>query len=236
MGYRCGRDQRAVAAWTGARASCRKRVADPPRAVAAPEQQDRGSVMAIDFMGYTADCVVKGSIPLADDRLSDMLNSVARIVVRGAVVEDLIVGGHAGPIDLPVPCGEFLVVVGTGRRGVESQRRRTLRRAVKVGLGRFVASGFLHVEPAAHAQSLSGSPDALLVGRDLLVPLTDAVLTYDRHDGAVEERHETILINRARASWIDAVDDEPEVDEPGATSDASTRTRYVKDFTGTVAD
>jgi hypothetical protein len=192
--------------------------------------------MAIDFVGYTADCVVRGAIPLADDRLSDMLNSVARIVVRAAVVEDLIVGGQAGPLDLPVPCGEFLVVVGTGRRGVESQRRRTLRRAVKVGLGRFVASGFLHVDPAAHAQSLTGSPDALLVGRDLLVPLTDAVLTFDRHDGPVEDRHETILINRARVSWIDALDDEPEDDDAGEARGALARTRYVKDFTGSVAE
>jgi hypothetical protein len=192
--------------------------------------------MAIDFVGYTADCMVKGSIPLADDRLSDMLNSVARIVVRGAIVEDLIVGGHAGPLDLPVPCGEFLVVVGTGRRGVESRRRRTLRRAVKVGLGRFVASGFLHVVPAAHARSLGGSADALLVGRDLLVPLTDAVLTYDRHDGAVAERHGTILINRARVSWIDAIDDEPADHVAAGGRDTMARARYVKDFTGTVAD
>ena len=194
--------------------------------------------MAIDFVGYTSDCRVRGSIPLADDRLSDMLNSVARIVVRGAQVEDLIEGGHVGPIDLPVPCGEFLVVVGTGRRGVESQRRRTLKRAVKVGLGRFVATGFLHVIPSAHAESLGGSPDALLVGRDLLVPLTDATLTYDNQGQAISERFETVLINRARVTWIDAIDEASEaavlVGEEAL--DTATRTRFVKDFTGTVAE
>jgi hypothetical protein len=194
-------------------------------------------MMAIEFVGYTAECRVAGAIPLADDRLSDMLNSVARVVIRRAIVEDLGQVGRVGPLDLPVPCGEFLVVVGTGRRGLESRRRRTLRRAVKVGLGRFVASGFLHVLPSAHAESLSGSADALLVGRDLLVPLTEATLTYDRHDGATEERHETILINRARVSWIDIVEDEAEEAAwMEGTPEAGGRTRYVKDFTGTVAD
>jgi hypothetical protein len=195
-----------------------------------------GAIMAIEFVGYTSDCRVAGQIPLADDRLSDMLNSVARIVVRGAVVEDLIVGGRIGPLELPVPCGEFLLVVGTGRRGLESRRRRTQRRAVRVGLGRYVATGYLHVPPSAHAESLRGSADALLVGRDLLVPLTDAVVTFDRYDGSVEEGYETILINRARVTWIDVVDDEPDEPLPDEQATVQSRTRYVKDFTGTVAE
>jgi hypothetical protein len=194
--------------------------------------------MAIEFVGFTADCRIAGSIPLADDRLSDMLNSVARVVVRGARIDDLIEGASAGPFELPIPCGEFLVVAGTGRRGVESRRRRTLRRAVRLGLGRYVVTGFLHVPPSAHAASQRGSADALLAGRDLLVPLTEATLTYDRHDQPVEEAWEALLVNRARASWIDLIEDEPPPLEEGVLEKLPprTRARYVKDFTGSVAD
>ena len=43
----------------------------------------------IDFLAYTADRRISGRIMLADDRLSDMLNAVSRIVVRDAQVEEL---------------------------------------------------------------------------------------------------------------------------------------------------
>jgi len=194
--------------------------------------------MAIDFVGFTGECRIVGAIPLADDRLSDMLNSVARVVVRNARVEQIDTG-RTDASDVTVPCGEFLAVVGTGRRGMESQRRRTLRRKVRMGLGRYVVCGYLHVLPAAHAESLDGGPEALLVGRDLLVPLTEATIGYDRAGKAHEETWDTLLVNRARASWIESAADEDDdgplssVVEPRA---AAHRARYVKDFTGTVAD
>ena len=45
--------------------------------------------MPIEFVGFTSDRRITAMIPLADDRLSDMLNSVTRIVLRDAVVGDL---------------------------------------------------------------------------------------------------------------------------------------------------
>ena len=65
--------------------------------------------MAIDFVGFTSDRRIVGTIPLADDRLSDMLNSVARVVIRDAEVEDVDTGPEEGG-DVMVPCGELLVV------------------------------------------------------------------------------------------------------------------------------
>jgi hypothetical protein len=86
--------------------------------------------------------------------------------------------------------------------------------------------------------SQRGSGDALLAGRDLLVPLTEATLTYDRRNQPVEEAWEALLVNRARASWIDLVEDEPPplADEPAEPLSPRRRARYVKDFTRTVAD
>jgi hypothetical protein len=190
--------------------------------------------MAIEFVGFTADHRVTGQIPLADDRLSDMLNSVARVVVRGAQTTEIDTGRvEAG--EVIVPCGEFLVVAGTGRRGLESQRRRTLTRRVRMGLGRYVVSGLLHVLPSAHEASLGGRPDELLVGRDLLVPLTEATINYDHAGAATGETWQTLLVNRARAAWIEAEDEEPELvaDSPEDADERLARSRYAKDFTGT---
>lgn len=194
--------------------------------------------MAIEFVGFTDVCRISGAIPLADDRLSDMLNSVGRVVVRNADVEE-IDGGRMERLDVTVPTGDFLAVVGSGRRGLESQRRRTLKRRVRMGLGRYSVSGYLHVLESAHVESLNGRVDALLVGRDLLVPVTEATIGYDRGGETREESWDTILINRSRVAWIEAADDDeqepPDGTDPEAR-DAAIRSRFVKDFTGSVAD
>ena len=193
--------------------------------------------MPIDFVGFTADRRITAMIPLADDRLSDMLNSVTRIVLRDAVVGDLTEEGPSLSGDITLPVGDLVAVVGTGRRGSEMRRRRTAVRRVSVGLGRYTVSGCLHVPPDQNDFPQHADPAAILAGRDILVPITDASITYDLAGVMKTEEHETILVNRARASWIEI---QPEVDDDldaGAVADAvSGRTRYVKDFTGTVAD
>jgi hypothetical protein len=195
--------------------------------------------MPIDFVGFTADRKITATIPLADDRLSDMLNSVTRIVLRDAVVGDLVEGGPSLSGDVTLPVGDLVAVVGTGRRGSESRRRRTAVRRVSVGLGRYTVSGCLHVDPNAGDFPRDADPASILAGRDILVPITDASISYDCENAKMTEEHETILVNRARANWIDIL---PEVDKAddadlNAESDAAElRTRYVKDFTGTVAD
>lgn len=192
--------------------------------------------MAIAFVGFTADSRIVGTIPLADDRLSDMLNSVARVVIRDASVEDVDLGPLEGGAVM-VPCGEFLAVVATGRRGFEGRRRRTEVRHVQLGLGRYTVTGNIHVNPEAHDDVLAGRLDALLVGPDLLIPVTEATIRYSRAGKPCKERWETLLINRARAAWIKPAD-EDEPDEPAEeiVEETPARTRYVKDFTGSVAD
>jgi hypothetical protein len=192
--------------------------------------------MPIEFVGFTADRRITAMIPLADDRLSDMLNSVARVVLRDATVGDLATGGPDLNGDVTLPVGELVAVVGSGRRGSESRRRRTAVRKVSVGLGRYTVNGSLHVDPADTDLPQYGHPSSVLAGRDILVPVTDASITYDCGDVKTTETHETILVNRARAIWIE-VKPEADADDAGPTyASSDTRTRYVKDFTGTVAD
>lgn len=194
--------------------------------------------MPIEFVGFTVDRRITAVIPLADDRLSDMLNSVTRVVLRDAVVGDLDNRGPSLTGDVTLPVGDLVAVVATGRRGSESRRRRTAVRRVSVGLGRYTVTGCLHVDPSERDLPQYADPAAILAGRDILVPITDASITYDCENVSTTESHETILVNRARASWIEI---QPEIDDEDDGSEAvngaaASRTRYVKDFTGTVAD
>jgi hypothetical protein len=162
--------------------------------------------MPVELTAFTADVRVHGAIPLADDRLSDMLNSVPRVVIRAAVVDDLVNGGPSRTVDLVLAVGSIVAVLATGRRGLETRRRRTVVHRARVGLTRFVVTGSLHVPVGADGRALSSDPAVVLAGRDLLVPLTDATITYDQADSPTTESAETILVNRSHARWIDLDD------------------------------
>lgn len=162
--------------------------------------------MPVELIAFTADRRITGLIPLADDRLSDMLNSVPRVVLRGAVSEDLVADGPPETDDLTLPVGSIVAVLVAGRRGLENRRRRTEVYRARIGLNRFVVSGSLHVPARNPARLTSTDPAVVLAGRDVLVPLTAATITYDRADTPTTERFETILVNRSLAVWIDLDD------------------------------
>jgi hypothetical protein len=162
--------------------------------------------MPVDFIAFTADRRISGTIPLADDRLSDMLNSVPRIIVRGAVVDSLVTSAEPERADLTLAIGSIVAVLVSGRRGSETRRRRTESHQARVGLIRFVVSGTLHVPVGVDTTPASTDPALVLAGRDVLVPLTAATITYDRADVATSESSETILVNRTHAAWIDLDD------------------------------
>ena len=97
--------------------------------------------MPVEIVLFTADRRIRGFIPLADDRLTDMLNSVPRIVIRGAEVQDLLEGSAPRIVDSIIAVGSIVAVVASGRRGLEGRRRRTEARPVKLGVVRYVISG-----------------------------------------------------------------------------------------------
>ena len=188
--------------------------------------------MPVELIAFTADRRIRGAIPLADDRLSDMLNSVPRIVVRGAEVQDLVNGGPPKIADVTITVGSLVAVLVSGRRGVEALRRRTDVQRARLGLVRYVVSGALHV-PAGSSALASSDPAVVLAGRDVLVPLTDASITYDHGGAPVTEQFETILVNRAQATWIDL--DELAGDDDADLLDERPKVYHAamaKDFTG----
>jgi len=188
--------------------------------------------MPVELIAFTADLRIDGQIPLADDRLSDMLNSVPRVIVRGATVHDLVEGGPGQVADLALPIGSIVAVLATGRRGVEARRRRTVLHRARVGLTRFVVSGMLHVPVGQDGRIVSSDPSVVLAGRAHLVPLTDATVTYDCGDAPISEAAETILVNRSHARWID-LDDAAGGDDAEHVERARVyHAAMVKDFTG----
>jgi len=195
--------------------------------------------MPVDLVAFTGDRRISASIPLADDRLSDMLNSVPRIVMRGATVLDLVADAVPRTVDVTLAIGSIVAAVATGRRGSETRRRRTDLRLARIGLVRFVVKGSLHVPSGTVDPLASNDPAVVLAGRDMLVPLTDATITFDVGRTTVSEEHDTILINRAHATWIDL--DEAATIDVDELDDLEDRERtyhaaMIKDFTGAVSD
>jgi hypothetical protein len=200
--------------------------------VALSPGRDDATTMPVELIAFTADRRIRGAIPLADDRLSDMLNSVPRVVVRGALVDDLVNGGPTQTLDLTVAIGSIVAVLVTGRRGMETRRRRTDVHRARIGLGRFIASGSLHVPIGADGKVISTNPAIVLAGSDLLVPLTDATISYDHADTPSSEQSETILVSRTHATWID-LDDAAGDDDSDLVEDRPKvyHAAMAKDFT-----
>jgi hypothetical protein len=195
--------------------------------------------MPVDLIAFTADRRITGTIPLADDRLSDMLNSVPRIVMRNATIQDLVAASVPRTADVTLAVGSIVAVVATGRRGNEMRRHRTNLRLARVGVVRFVVTGSLHVPAGSVDPLASNDPAVVLAGRDVLVPLTDATISYDLGRKATTEAHETILINRAHATWIDldeAAAGDADENELLVEREKSYHAAMIKDFTGAVSD
>jgi hypothetical protein len=158
--------------------------------------------------------------------------------MRGATVLDLVADAVPRTADVTLAIGSIVAVVATGRRGNETRRRRTDLRLARIGLARFVVTGSLHVPSGAIDPLASNDPAVVLAGRDTLVPLTDATIAFDLGDGVTTEQHETILINRAHATWIDVDDAAIDVDEIDDLDDRE-RTYHsapIRDFTGAVSE
>jgi hypothetical protein len=187
--------------------------------------------MPVELTAFTGDRRIQGAIPLADDRLSDMLNSVPRIVLRGAEVRDLN-GAPTATVDVTLAIGSISVVLSNGRRGVETRRRRTDVHRVRLGIDRYVVTGWLHVPAGLPVDVASRNPSAVLAGRDLLVPLSDATVVYESAGERISESCEIVLINRSQAAWIDFDDgssaDFDAVEEKPKVYHAA----MAKDFTG----
>jgi hypothetical protein len=195
-----------------------------------PNGDDPGT-MPVELIAFTGDRRIQGAIPLADDRLSDMLNSVPRVVLRGADVRDLN-GLPPATVDVTLAIGSIAVVLSNGRRGVETRRRRTDVHRVRLGIDRYVVTGWLHVPAGLPVDLASRDPSTVLAGRDLLVPLSDATLAYESAGLPATESCEIILINRSLATWMEFDDGSSDDFDAVVEKPKVYHAAMAKDFTG----
>lgn len=157
--------------------------------------------MEIEFVAYAEDCLIRGRVDLEGERLSDMLNARQTVSVRGAVAEALD-DGRMLPIDaLDLERGEILAVEALGPRGNASRRVRTRSHRMQVKIGPYLVLGYLHTLPG-------GDPAASSTHQPPFVALTDATVVWTEAGTSRAEDVGALLVNRDRAAWIRATEEE----------------------------
>lgn len=148
----------------------------------------------IDFVAYTRDGLLTGSLRLDAERLTDLLNAsdeVHLVEVRclgfdGRVVE----ADHA-----VVMRADLIAVKASHPRGNSAFRHRTRQVPVAAGAGAYVMHGYIHALPGA-------DPMIHLGRRAPMVPLTDATIGYETADGWQRDDASTLIVNRDAADWL----------------------------------
>lgn len=142
------------------------------------------------LVAWAGDCVVRGSIDLADGRLSDQVNDLELLTFFDATLEAFEDGRRVEVDELEVERAELHLIEVSGRRGDPTRRLRTVEERVALRIGPFTVTGNLHRAPTAQ-------PLAALSRWTWFVPVTDAMIEVG--DGSSEPmRQDVVLVNRER--------------------------------------
>lgn len=153
--------------------------------------------MLIDFMGYTADCLISGKVNLTAPRLTDMLNEQPTVNLTDVVLEGLADARRITVASYALHRDELYAVKVTGPRGSKALRIITVTHRVQAQIGPYNVLGRLNAAPGTR-------PDDSIATRGSMLPLTDATIAYVV-GGILEVRDaSTVIINRDLASWVRA--------------------------------
>ena len=163
--------------------------------------------MLIDFMGYSADCLISGQLELTAPRLTDMLNDEAAIHLRDVTLEGLADARRITIATYTLHRDELYAVKVTGPRGSRALRILTVPHRVQAQIGPYNVLGRLNAAPGA-------APIWSMSSRGAMLPLTDGTIAYVV-GGILEVRDaSSVIINRDLASWVRAADADMATDEP----------------------
>lgn len=160
----------------------------------------------VEFVAYTADCHVTGSVPLRESRLSDMLNRHSEIVLSDVVASDLAGGPPVALETLTLWRDELYAVHLAGPRGDREKRRATIPIALGMKLGPYLVRGHIHVAPGT-------DPINAFKRSRPMVALTDGWIEH-RVPGrrARRVRVPAMVVNRLLVDWVTRAAEE-EVDD-----------------------
>ena len=163
--------------------------------------------MLIDFMGYSADCLISGQLELTAPRLTDMLNDEAAIHLRDVTLEGLADARRITIATYTLHRDELYAVKVTGPRGSRALRILTVPHRVQAQIGPYNVLGRLNAAPGA-------APIWSMSSRCAMLTLTDGTIAYVV-GGILEVRDaSSVIINRDLASWVRAADADMATDEP----------------------
>jgi hypothetical protein len=151
--------------------------------------------MDIDFIAYSADCVISGRLSLGAERLTDLMTDASDYVVDDAAVEALDDRRVVSLAEVVVGRDELLLVVANGPRGNPGRRIRTRPTPVRVGVGPYELFGYAHAMPT--------SDPLASIQRRTIVPLTECRVRFERGGKRVEHWHDTVLVNRDKIDWLE---------------------------------
>ncbi len=187
------------------------------RAAPAPAAEvDEPLNVDVTFVAYTEDCRVTGRVALEGDRLSDMLNARADLVLRDVLVESLVDGRSARADAVPVARDELVAVHADQPRGNPARRTRTIPYPVAVRSGTYLIRGYLHARPGTE-------PLASAYRRGPMIPLSNASIEYMAHGVARRVGADAIIVNRDTADWIQLVAEHDLRTAPAPSGEAALR-------------
>lgn len=169
----------------------------------------------VEFVAYAEDCVLHGSVRLAADRLTDMLNEHDEFELVDVMVERLDGLGVVEVQQVLVRRNELLLVHATGPRGNQARRTRTREHPLAIRIGPYEVRGDLHAFPGH-------DPLLTIRRRKTMVPLTDAWIEMQAGTERRRRRAGALVVNVEQIdSVINAIDEWVELPDLPFQTDGS---------------
>ena len=128
-------------------------------------------VVEIDVIAYAEDCILSGRLPMAAERLSDLLNDNLEFEFVDVMVEDLVGNAPIETRDIVVHRDELLLVVAPVPRGNPGRRNHTRKHPIVARIGPYEVRGLVHALPGS-------DPIESLRRRKPMIALTDATIEF----------------------------------------------------------
>jgi hypothetical protein len=174
---------------------------------------DADGLQEVDLVAFAPHGRLSGRIRLDRARLSDMLNEHDEFKLVGVLAMHLPEGQSRVIRELVITRPELYLVHAGGPRGDRAQRTPTVPRAITVRCGPYSVTGDVHSPPGI-------DPLRFFQRRQVMVPLTDAVVEYRGARGPVQETVDVVVVNRDLVDWV------RRAAAVAAPDPAKTRTRF----------
>ena len=156
--------------------------------------------MRVPFTAFADDSVIHGELLLEGDRLSDFIPQDDPFEIDHVRLEALDDGRTVEVAAAAIARADLIAITGSGPRGNPARRIRTRPQPARIQAGPYEIVGYVHSPPGGH-------PFNRVLGRRVL-PVTSALIRYERAGQTVDVAYETLLVNPTRMDWLEAATDE----------------------------